>query len=683
MKHKKFHPPPEGYYNRELSWVEFNRRVLEEAQDPQTPLLERLKYLAIVSSNLDEFFMVRVASVWDQLQAGFSEPDSSGLAPTELMVALSQRIHELVRDQYHTYRHALRPALKKHRLTIVRPDKLNRKQEEFVRQFYTNTLFPVLTPMVVDQGRPFPLVLNRSLNLALLIENRQDKSSPIFGTIQVPAVLDRLIEIPADPKEKTFILLEDIILMHSKALFKGQRILATGCFRITRNADLGLDEEGAEDLLETIRQSLRQRRWGSVIRLEVGEGMAPSLQERLRQEFEIAENGIYQVNGPLDLSFLMKLGSLPGYESLRFPPLRSRILPGWEKSRLFEEIAAHDILLHHPYDSFDHVVEFVEAAAGDEQVLAIKQTLYRVSGSSPIVAALAQAAESGKQVTVLVELKARFDEEKNIQWAQRLEKAGCHVIYGLVRLKTHCKITLVVRKEPQGIRRYLHLSTGNYNDVTARQYEDLGLFTANASFGADASAVFNMLSGYSQLPSLYKMEVAPHTLRLRLLELIKQEAENARNGGTGRIIAKINSLVDEEIISGLYDASNAGVEIDLIVRGVCCLKPGIPGMSENIRVRSIIGRFLEHSRILHVHAGGENRVYLSSADWMSRNLDRRVELLYPIEDPEVKSHILRILDIYLRDTIKARLLLPDGNYSSVDRRGKEPLSSQDYFLHSQ
>lgn len=672
-----------NYFNRELSWLEFNERVLGEAcNSNRNPIFERVKFLSIVSSNLDEFFMVRVASLYDQMLAGFDEPDIAGFTPREQINLISARAYRMICDQYSCFNRSIIPGLKKAKIIFLKPEDLNEKQKSFVDEFYKNTVYPVLTPMVVDRSRPFPLVLNKSLNIALLIENKSDEDDPIFAMVQVPSVLERLVELPSTEGKKCFILLEDIIKMNIETLFEGHDIITMACYRITRNTDQGLDEEEAEDLLEAIQQYIKKRKWGMVIRLEIEHGMDPDLLEILIDELEAPRETVYEIKGPLDLTFLMKVHSLPEFDHLKYPVHRQQpVLEFWGRDDIFEAISEKDILIHHPYHSFEPVIEFVRQAANDPKVLAIKQTLYRVSGNSPIVEALAQAAENGKQVTVLVELKARFDEQNNIIWAKRLEMAGCHVIYGLVGLKTHCKILLVVRMEEDGIKRYVHLSTGNYNDITAKFYTDIGLFTSNPYFGADASALFNMLSGYSRLNRMYKLDVAPVTLRDKFKRLIRQEAENARRRKKARIIVKINSLVDEEIINELYDASNAGVEIDLLVRGICCLRPGIKGLSENIRVKSIVGRYLEHSRIFYFYNDGDESVYLSSADWMGRNLDRRVEVLFPIEDKELVLRLKEMLKIYLKDSEKAKMLDMDGNYTKIDRRGKESFSCQDYFYY--
>lgn len=674
---------PTAFINRELSWLEFNARVLEEAKDNRNPLLERLKFLSIVSSNLDEFYMIRVATVRDQILAGFNQPDPSGLTPAEQFHRISERTHLMVQEQYQCYSRSLVPALRRQELLFKRVADLSPKQKEATSAYYTKEVYPVLTPMAVDGSRPFPLVLNRSLNIALLIRSKVEGENPILALVQVPSVLDRLMEVPAQNGHRVFVFLEDIIKQHMDTLFRGYDILTMACFRITRNADLGFDEEGAEDLLVTIEQSVKNRRWGSVIRLEVESSIHPELLRIFTEEIDVPEGGTYSLGGPLDLTFLMRFSGLKGYDQLRFEPLipkESSDFLGYDD--IYDAIKAKDILLHHPYDSFAPVVALARRAAADPKVLAIKQTLYRVSGHSPIVEALVQAAENGKQVTVLVELKARFDEENNIHWAKRLERAGCHVIYGLVGLKTHCKILLIVRREEDGIKRYVHFSTGNYNDVTAKLYTDIGLFTMNPYLGADASAVFNMLSGYSQPTKLYKVEIAPLALRQRFLSLIAREAANAAQGRTGRIIAKMNSLVDVEIIQALYAASSAGVIVKLIVRGICCLNPGVPGMSENIRVVSIVGRFLEHSRIYTFYNDGSEEIYLSSADWMPRNLDRRVELLFPIEDEALRSRIQDILSTTFKETAKMRFMQSGGLYIRSNHRGHKRFSSQEHFLQS-
>ena len=676
---------PEYYRNRELSWIGFNERVLSEAKDKQIPLFERLKFLSITASNLDEFFMIRVASLKDMVHAGYTKPDIAGMTAKEQLEKISVKTHELVQEQYRTYIRSLLPALQGAGLCVVeRHEKLTKKQAEYVDQYFEENVYPVLTPMAMDSARPFPLIRNKSLNIGALIRKKDAKKGKEeleFATVQVPSVLPRIVDIPSEEEGmRTVILLEEIIERNIGKLYLSNEVVCAHQFRIMRNADLSIDEDDAADLLKEIQKQLKKRQWGEVIRLEFNEKMDKRLQKFLKTEFDIRDEDTFAVNGPIDLTFLMKLYGIDGFEKYKVPKHVPAQVPALMNGRsIFENIRRGDILLHHPYMTFDPVVDFVRQAAKDPDVLAIKQTLYRVSGNSPIIAALAQAAENGKQVCVLVELKARFDEENNIVWAKMLEKAGCHVIYGLLGLKTHSKITLVVRKEDSGIRRYVHLGTGNYNDSTAKMYTDCGLLTCDERIGQDATAVFNMLSGYSEPDSWNKLAVAPIWLRDRFLHLISMEEENAKKGNKARIIAKMNSLCDREIIAALYKASAAGVKIDLIVRGICCLKTGIPGISENITVRSIVGNFLEHSRIFYFYANGSEEIYMGSADWMPRNLDKRVEIIFPVEDEVLKEEVIHILDIQLRDNIKAHILQTDGSYKKEDRRGKEALNSQDYF----
>lgn len=672
----------ERFTNRELSWLAFNKRVLSEAKDNHLPLMERLKFLSITASNLDEFFMVRVASLKDQVNAGYTKKDIAGMTSKEQIDAILKETHKFTTAQYNTYNRSFLPSLKKNGLKIVTEfEKLTEEQADYVDNYFQKEVFPVLTPMAVDSSRPFPLIRNRSLNIGALLMDKKKKGTIDFATVQVPSVLPRVVTIPTDGDNcTTVILLEQIIEKNIQKLFLNYRVLCQAPFRVMRNADLSIDEDEAADLLIEIEKQLKKRQWGEAIRLEVEDNIDKWLLKTLRKEFDLSEDAIFKINGPLDLTFLMKVYDIEGFDHLKEPkyiPQQPKML---DASRdLFEQIREHDILLHHPYETFDPVVNFVKKAASDPNVLAIKQTLYRVSSHSPIIASLAQAAENGKQVSVLVELKARFDEENNIVWAKKLEKAGCHVIYGLVGLKTHSKITLVVRKEEDEIRRYVHLGTGNYNDSTAKLYTDMGMFTSKTRYGEDATAVFNMLSGYSEPLVWNKLSLAPLWLRGKFLSLIEREKEHAKNGRPARIIAKMNSLCDPGIIEALYDASEAGVEIDLIVRGICCLRAGIKGLSEHIRVRSIVGTFLEHSRIFYFENNGNAEYYMGSADWMPRNLDKRVEILFPIEDPILQEEIYHILHIQLSDTKKAHLLMPDGHYVKVDQRGKTPLNSQLYF----
>ena len=675
---------PEYFENRELSWLGFDERVLGEARDKGNPLFERLKFLSITASNLDEFFMVRVASLKDMVNAGYTKKDIAGMTPQQQLDAIHDRVHALVGTQYSTWKRSLLPGLAQCGLQVIENhEDLTPEQGRYADHYFMENVYPVLTPMAVDSSRPFPLIVNKTLNLGALLKKKGEEDGILeFATVQVPSVLPRIVEIPSEKNgERAVILLEELIERNMSKLFLSYDVVCVHPYRIMRNADLTIDEDDASDLLKEIQKQLKKRRWGEVIRLEVEEKIDKRLLKTLKKEFEIKEDGIYRINGPLDLTFLMKMYGISGFDDYKEPRYIPQPVPELTgKPDIFEEIRKGDILLHHPYQTFDPVVDFVKKASKDPQVLAIKQTLYRVSGNSPIIAALAQAAENGKQVSVLVELKARFDEENNIAWAKMLERAGCHVIYGLVGLKTHSKITLVVRREDDGIRRYVHLGTGNYNDSTAKLYTDMGLLTCSEAIGEDATAVFNMLSGYSEPAGWKKLSLAPLWLRDRFLTMIRRETEHARGGEPARIIAKMNSLCDEELIAALYEASAAGVEIDLIVRGICCLKVGIPGISDHISVRSIVGTFLEHSRIYYFLNGGQEEIYLSSADWMPRNLDRRVEILFPIENENLKKEAFHVLEIQLQDTIKAQMKQPDGTYEHIDRRGKPALCSQEYFM---
>ena len=663
---------PEYFYNRELSWLKFNLRVLKEAMVKDTPLLERLKFIAISASNLDEFFMVRVAGLWSNFDSGVEKRDASGMSVHEQLVAISQAAHEQVRTQTKSLI-ALMAEMDAVKLHFRRVKDLSELGKDWLEEYYREVVFPVLTPMAVDASRPFPFLANKTLNLAVELIRADGEHS--MGLIQVPSVLDRIVEVEPEGK-RTFVFLEDIIASHCHDLFKGCHILDMVSFRVTRDSDLDLEEDDSVDLMKEVEESLRKRKRGAAVRLEIFKTNNNRIKRFLEENLDVTEMEVYEINGPLDPTCFFKFIGMKGmwpwlYEP--FVPQRPLELP--DDSDLFAAIRENDILLHHPYESFDPVVKLVSDAADDPQVLAIKQTLYRVSGNSPIVAALARAAENGKQVTVLVELKARFDEENNILWARRLEKAGCHVIYGLVGLKTHAKIILIVRKEDNGIKRYLHLGTGNYNDSTAKLYTDLGLMTANDEFGSDASAFFNLLSGYSEPPVWNKLVMAPLGLREKIYALIDNEIAMVRSGREGHIIAKMNSLIDQPVIQKLYEASAAGVHIDLIVRGICGLRTGIEGISDNITVRSIVGRQLEHSRIFWFANGGEEQLYLSSADWMPRNLNDRVELFFPVETEEHIHRIKALLDLYLRDNVGAHMMQSNGTYRRV-RNKLEPVSAQ-------
>lgn len=771
---------PEYFENRELSWIKFNRRVLNEARDKTIPLLERLKFVSITSSNLDEFFMVRVASLKDMLHAGVKKADIAGMDALKQLERVNEDTRELVNLQYSTYNRSLLPLMNQEHIYIIDAyEKLTPQQAEFVDKYFENEVYPVLTPMAVDASRPFPLIRNKSLNIAAVIEHKgsggllghkvpheeneleealgemtrdgsiaeeirteqsaweisgtasekeqsdgdgslkdsaedeadmentpneasgkeehsqehhkkkakKEKKSakeikPEFATVQVPSGMARLVPLPSEnPQEKVFILLEQVIEKNIEKLFSNYKVVCAYPYRIMRNADFSIDEDEAPDLLKEIQKQLKKRQWGEVIRLEVEEGIDKKLLEFLKEELHIEnKQDIFYINGPIDFTFLMKMYGLEGCDHLRYEPHKPQLVPEiMPGENIFESIQKKDILLHHPYQSFGPVIELIRQAASDEQVLAIKMTLYRVSGNSPIIASLAQAAENGKQVTVLVELKARFDEENNIVWAKKLEQAGCHVIYGIVGLKTHSKIALVVRREEEGIRRYVHLGTGNYNDSTAKLYTDCGVLTCAEAVGEDATAVFNMLSGYSEPLSWNCLAVAPIWLRKKFLKLVHRETRNARDGKQAYIRAKMNSLCDQEMIEALYEASTAGVKIDLLIRGICCLRAGIKGVSENIQVRSIVGNYLEHSRIFDFCNDGHNEVYMGSADWMPRNLDRRVEIVFPVLDEELKKKVLHILDVEFEDNVKAHLLQEDGTYEKIDKRGKVLINSQEIF----
>lgn len=707
MANKSIYSKPEYFYNRELSWILFNYRVLEEAKDKDIPLLDRLKFLSITASNLDEFFMIRVASLKDMVQVNYTKKDIAGMTPTMQLEEINKQTHELVKEQYETYNKLLLPNLAKENIYIIdHHEDLTKEQARYVDNYFRSEVYPVLTPMAVDSSRPFPLIRNKSLNIGALLQTKQHSKNDEnkgqfrelymahsdgkkknahtdidFATVQVPSVLPRFVEIPSvQENAKTFILLEQIIEKNIDKLFLNYEILSVFPYRVMRNADLTIEEDEAADLLMEIERQLKKRQWGEAIRLEVEATIDERLLKTLKEKLQINEVDIFKINGPLDLTFLMKMSGISGYDHLRskkYTPQPAKWLNGDEN--IFDQIKEHDVLLHHPYETFDPVVDFVKQASKDPNVLAIKQTLYRVSSNSPIISSLAEAAENGKQVTVLVELKARFDEENNINWARKLEKAGCHVLYGLVGLKTHSKITLVVRKEEDGIRRYVHLGTGNYNDSTAKLYTDMGLLTCQKAIGEDATAVFNMLSGYSEPAVWNKLSVAPIWLRDNFIRLIERERDFAKEGKKAFIKAKMNSLCDAGIIAALYEASAAGVKIELVVRGICCLKVGIPGISENISVRSLVGDFLEHSRIYYFHNNGFEEVYMGSADWMPRNLDKRVEILFPVEDVTLKNEVIHILDIQLQDNMKARELQADGTYHRIRTRGKNKLCAQEYF----
>ncbi|KYG89320.1 RNA degradosome polyphosphate kinase [[Bacillus] sp. KCTC 13219] len=680
---------PEYYNNRELSWLAFNERVLEEAEDITNPLLERLKFLAIFSSNLDEFFMVRVAGLQDQVRAGFHKAENkSGLTPKEQLTKIAERTQALVRRQMEVYRHLIDELLSKENVFIRDLKLLTSEQKKYIHELFEETIFPVLTPVAVDAYRPFPTLLGRTQNLLVMLENNNDTELEHFdkvAIVQVPSVLERVIQVPSNNGETVYVLLEDVIMSQIDKLFYGYKVKSSQAFRLTRNADLTIHEEGAQDLLVEIEKELKKRKWGVGSRLEVRDGeMADDVLEYLLEEFEIEESDVFKIDGPLDLTFMFSFVKAisEGREHLMyesFIPQPPQDLSSEEN--LFEKALVQDLFFHHPYESFVPIVDFITEAANDPSVLAIKQTLYRVSGNSPVIQALKQAAENGKQVTVLVELKARFDEENNVHWAKLLEQAGCLVIYGMNNLKTHSKITLVVRRRLGKIERFVHLGTGNYNDATAKIYTDMGIITSHKEFGIDATNFFNYLSGYTEKPQFHHLVVSPYDIRDEFIKLIDEEIRSHKKYGNGSIKAKMNSLTDKDLMVKLYEASIVGVKIELIIRGICCLRPGIKGVSENICVTSIVGRFLEHSRIFWFHHNGENKLFLSSADMMTRNMVNRVEILFPIYSMDIKQRIMDIMDLQLEDNQKARIQDANGKYHYKEGyTGVERINSQELFL---
>ena len=687
--------PADHYLNRELSWLEFNARVLEEAQDAATPLLERLKFLAIFASNLDEFFEVRVAGLQQQAYAGLEPQDygADGLDAQGQLARINERTHRLVEEQYRVLGEEVLPALAAQGIGRVTVAELDDAERGDVDRLFRTSVYPVLTPLAIDPGHPFPHVHNKSLNIALLIEGASNGDvQRLFAVVQVPAVLSRVMFLRSEPERQRFLLLEDLVAAHLGELFGGFRVLAHTVFRVTRNTDLEINEDEAEDLLETVEETLRQRIRGEAVRLEIAADADDRFVQLLTEALDLEARDVYRLAGPVDLTALMALHQHEGFRALRDEPLLPRVPPAFAAMAgagagpagpdVFEVIRQQDVLVHHPYESFGCVVDFIERAADDPQVLAIKQTLYRTSGLNPIITALGRAAQRGKQVTALVELKARFDEENNIAWARSLEQAGVHVVYGVAGLKTHCKAALVVRREAEGIRRYVHLSTGNYNAATARIYTDLGLFTARPEYGEDVSELFNLLTGYSRGYRFRRLLVAPLGLRERILELIAREREHAEAGRPAHIVVKMNALVEPSVIDALYDASQAGVSIDLVIRGICCLRPGVPGVSDNIQITSIVDRFLEHSRIFYFANGGAPDVFLASADWMPRNFFRRIEVMFPLEDERLKQRVIEeILPVLLGDNVKARRLRPDGGYERVPAGEALPVRCQLVLQH--
>jgi polyphosphate kinase len=680
---------PNLFINRELSWLEFNQRVLDEACDNTVPLMERLKFLCITASNLDEFFMVRVAGLKQQLSTGMIEGGADGLLPAEALARITLRAQRMVSDQYRLWHKELQPRLAQAGIAFLPASELDAEQLRYIYSHFNAQVYPALTPLAIDPGHPFPHVRNKTLNLAILLARGTASSvgqEASFAVMQVPSVLGRLVEVPVARARRGYVFLEDVVAQYVADLFPGTRVLGCWPFRVTRTFDISIDEEESIDLLQTIQREVRRRDRAAAVRLECHAGMDPTVRRFLGRALKLDAQDIYPISGPLHLSDLMEAYTRTQssdarelYDEPFLPKLQPRLA---EANTVIEAIQQGDILLHQPYESFESVVDFIEEAADDPQVLAIKMTLYRTSGNSPIVPALMRAAEQGKQVTALVELKARFDEENNILWARQLEESGVHVVYGLIGLKTHCKVALVVRREAGSIRRYVHLATGNYNSQTARIYTDLSYFTCREEVGIDASALFNLLTGYSQPPRWNRFVLAPLGLRERILDHIEAETQNAKSGRPARIIAKMNALSERDVIRALYRASCAGVQIDLIIRGICCLRPGIPGISENIRVVSIVDRFLEHARIFFFEADGKKDVYISSADWMNRNFSRRVELMFPIEEPALRSRILdEILMTQLADNSRASILRASGVYERIRDTDPEPaLRSQHRFV---
>ena len=697
---------PENYVNRELSWIDFNGRVLGEATDVSNPLLERANFLGITQSNVDEFFMVRVASLHKLAAANVTTTDASGLTPEEQLNAVNRKEHRMVQERYEIYNQQIIPQLAKEQIDILHIKDLDQKQYEFIRRYFNDELMPVLTPMADDSSRPFPFISNSSLNIAISLRRDPTAQQPgkhetlegdqevnkkqnephddrqeaeiKFATVRVPEIYKRLVRLPG---ENNFILIDELVKEFLSLLFPGYQILATATYRVMRDMDLDVAEEDTSDLLRAVKHQLREREHGQVMRLEVEDTIDEWLEDQLIDNLHVSERSIYRVDGPVDLTFLKKLsGMVDGHADLRFKPFKPYLNPQLDmEHNIFKAIRQKDYLVQHPYDNFDAVVNFIHQAATDPAVLAIKMTLYRVSGNSPIIKYLGMAAQQGKQVTVLVEVKARFDEQNNVRWAQRLEQMGCHVIYGLVGLKTHCKVALVIRRDEDGLRRYMHLGTGNYNDVTAHFYTDMGLFTCAHELGVDMTSLFNMLSGFARPPYFYQLRVSPDGIRNFINQKIDDQIAVAKSGNPALIRMKMNSLSDKQIIAHLYDAAANGVKVQLLVRGITCLRNDLPELHNNIEVHSIVGRFLEHSRIYYFESNGHEEIYLASADMMTRNLNRRVEELYPVTQADTKARAIQIFDIMWRDNVKTRVLEGD-HYERLDRDGAAPFNSQEYFV---
>lgn len=674
---------PEMFFNREWSWLDFDNRVFALAADTTVPLLERVKFLSIVSTNLDEFFMVRVAGLKEQVRTGMRETGPDGVSARDQLEGISRRVRELTVQQERLWLKEIRPMLGEHGIAVVNRDDLTRAEDRYIEAYFTKQVLPVLTPMGVDPAHPFPHLPNRSLCLCVVLKNRPDCPGPkqVYAFVEVPQVLPRFV--PLSKRASRFILLDEIIAMHLPKLFAGMRVAASYPIRITRDSDLEIDEEEAEDLLKVMELELRQRQWGNTVRLEISKAAPEPVRAYLRASFELEERDVFPVDGPLNYGDFMFLARLQGHQQLLYPPFAPHVRQGWRQTLSpFEHIRAGDVLVHHPYESFNCVAEFVEKASSDPQVLALKITLYRTSPESSIMKSLMKAANNGKQVVALVELKARFDEANNIQWARLLEREGVHVVYGIVGLKTHCKACLVVRREGKRLRRYAHLATGNYNPTTAGIYTDLGLFTADPSICEDTANLFNKLTGFAATSDWNRLVISPESMHTHLLELIQQEIRSAKRNGKGRIVCKMNSLVEPQVIKALYAASQAGVKIDLIVRGMCALRPGVPGISDNIRVVSIVGRFLEHSRIFCFGSGSRMKIYLSSADWMQRNFFSRLELMFPVEDPDLKTRIMgEILANCLKDNVNAWELRSDGSWKRRSPSSPENAHNcHDFFI---
>lgn len=688
---KKYNDP-KNFINRDLSWIEFNRRVLEEALNPELPLLEKIKFISIFHSNLDEFYMIRVSGLKEQVDANVLEPSIDGLTPIEQLRKIEQKLKPMLDECMNLWKNNIVPALRENGIHIMQYSDLTVSEKEILTKYFKKEIFPILTPLAFDPGRPFPYISNLSLNFAIVV--RKPNGENHFARLKMPSTLPRLLLIDKiiypDKRIQNngqlfarFIWIGDLLRDNLSLLFPGMEIIEAHRFRITRDTDIELQEDEADDLLRVIEENIRQRRFGAVVRLEVESQMPEFMLETLMDNLEVTREDVHIIDGPLALKDVILLYDLPLHQlkSKPYYPVLPKIFE--EEPDIFSLIKQRDLILHHPYDSFSPVIDFIKQAANDPDVLAIKQTLYRVGSDSPILKYLIEAAERGKQVAVLVELKARFDEENNIFWARELEKVGVHVVYGLVGLKTHAKMTLVVRKESDGVHKYVHLSTGNYNTFTAKIYTDIGLFTTDEDISSDVTEIFNYLTGYSKQTNFRKLIVAPINMREKFLSLILREIDNVKAGGIGKLIFKMNSLVDPVLISALYEASQSGVEIDLIVRGICCLVPQVPGLSENIRVRSIVGRFLEHSRVFYFYNNGEEQIYLSSADFMQRNLDRRVEIAFPIDDPNLKVELYKnVLRSALKDNLKARVLKPDHSYELIKSKDEDKkIDSQEWLIN--